>query len=250
MGSPVTLAAPAGLPRRWVRRVGVGRYGMLAPMRRAPVLVALATALVLSACGGDPVPYPPTGVDQLEIPTPSPAPGDFVEEVDNPWLPLTPGSSWTYDDGSVTVSDETRDVQGVSTTVVTDESADGTVVRLYAQDAEGNVWLFGESGGGSTWTAGTDGAEAGLAMAAEPRVGDGYRPAYAEGVAEDRVSVLALEARVSVDAGDYGDALETETVSDLEPGSVVRRFYVHGVGLVLEQVDGRTTRGLVEHREG
>ena len=40
---------------------------------------------------------PPTGVDELVIPTPSPDPADFVAVVDNPWLPLEPGRTWTYD---------------------------------------------------------------------------------------------------------------------------------------------------------
>ena len=46
----------------------------------------------------------PSGVDGLVVPTPAADPGDFVDGVDNPWLPLVPGHRcWTYratgDDG-------------------------------------------------------------------------------------------------------------------------------------------------------
>ena len=69
------------------------------PPRRArtrsalPALAVVAT-LGLAGCGaaGDPPTVSPAGVDMLEVPTPSPDPGDFVEQVDNPWLPLLPGA--------------------------------------------------------------------------------------------------------------------------------------------------------------
>ena len=38
----------------------------------------------------------PSGVDGLTIPTPTPDPADFVDVVDNPWLPLVADSVWTY----------------------------------------------------------------------------------------------------------------------------------------------------------
>ncbi|MFC6344343.1 hypothetical protein ACFP8W_20335, partial [Nocardioides hankookensis] len=60
-------------------------------------LVAIALALSLAACGSASVSSPPSGIDELTIPTPSPDPHDFVDGVDNPWLPLPPGRTWTYD---------------------------------------------------------------------------------------------------------------------------------------------------------
>ncbi len=59
-----------------------------------------AAVLLLAGCGsaGAPGTTAPAGVDGLEIPTPSPDPRDFVERIDNPYLPLVPGSHWTYEE--------------------------------------------------------------------------------------------------------------------------------------------------------
>lgn len=198
---------------------------------RAAVLALLA--VLLTGCGTASAPSPPTGVDQLVVPTPSPDPDDFVEDVDNPWFRLEPGSSWSWEvvdargRHRVDVSVERAgSVGSVPVTARITTGGSGEVVDLYAQDVHGNVWWFGRKG---EWVAGTDGAEAGLAMPANPRVGDGYRSAYAEGVAEDRVVVLSLE----------DDELVTEVRSDLEPGTVTTLTYQRGTGPVrLERVGG------------
>ncbi len=91
-------------------------------------------------------------------PTPTPEPDDFVDTIDNPYLPYLPGTRWVYENTSsegderivVTVTDRTRVVQGVRTTVVRDTVTDenGEVVEdtydWFAQDTAGNVWYFGE----------------------------------------------------------------------------------------------------------
>jgi hypothetical protein len=205
---------------------------------------AAASTFVLTGCGSASESSPPTGIDQLVVPTPSLDPADFVEGVDNPWLPLEEGSEWRYSAAggrqsiTVTVLDEPREIQGVTATAVrtttTDRRRTATeqTIDWYAQDADGNVWLLGEGG---SWEAGVDGAEAGLAMPAEPRVGDGYRKEYAEGVAEDRALVLALDGSASVPYGDLTDLLETEDSSPLTPGVVEHRLYARGIGLVRVQ---------------
>jgi hypothetical protein len=230
--------------------------------RRSPVLlVATALAVLLTGCGGAPEEIGPTGIDGLEIPTPSPRTDDFVAQVDNPWLPLRPGTAWGYrvDDGPVvarrvTVTDGTRVVAGVRTTVVrvVESSRAGRPLTdtyaWYAEDRDGNVWLFGEDvqtfdrGGGTTregkrlsWEAGVGGAEAGLAMPAAPRVGDGYRQELLTGVAEDRAEVLALDETLEVSGTAYDDLLVTEVTTPLAPGLVVRRYYSEGTGLVHEE---------------
>jgi hypothetical protein len=174
---------------------------------RGPVATFLVVALLVSGCGAagqaNPTEIGPQGVDQLVIPTPSPDPDDFVDGVDNPWLPLAPGTVWTYDvAGSavqrleVRVEEAHETVAGVSCVVVrrTGTDRDGAVVEevvtYLAQDVEGNVWLFGEDGD-RAWRAGEDGAEAGLAMPALPRVGDGYLHQQAPNAA-DRSTVLSL----------------------------------------------------------
>jgi hypothetical protein len=221
----------------------------------APILVA---AVLLSACGAEPPSIDPTGVDELTIPTPTPDPDDFVDEITNPYLPLTPGSTWTYtsssDEGTetitVTVLDTTRTIQGIEATAVHDvvRDRDGGVledtVDWFAQDRRGNVWYLGEdtteydgakvSTAGS-WEAGVDGAEAGLAMPAEPRVGDGYRQEYDPGEAEDRAEVIDLARALTLTHAVFDDLLEIEESSPLEPGVVERKYYAKGTGLVAER---------------
>ena len=77
--------------------------------------------------------------------------------------------------------DGTTEVAGLDATAVrTTKKIDGKEdeeTRFYAQDDDGNVWVVGvESASGLSWQAGEDttDAEAGLAMPAHPRLGDGW----------------------------------------------------------------------------
>jgi hypothetical protein len=216
-------------------------------MNRRAVLraaAAVAGSLLVGGCGGAPVEYDPTGVDQLEIPTPSPDPDDFVATVDNSWFPLAPGSRWVYESTTdrrtttVTVSADPVDVAGVATTEVRSEvrSSSGKVVDervdWYAQDDAGNVWYFGADAGDASWRAGVDGAEAGLVMPAEPRVGDGYRHQLAPDVVEEHATVLSLTEAINVPFDSYVDVLLTEDSDELAPERVEHRYYARDVGLV------------------
>ncbi|MBC9733683.1 hypothetical protein [Nocardioides marmotae] len=149
----------------------------------------LAPAALLSGCGTASPTSPPTGIDELVVPTPSPDPDDFVTGLSNPWFPVAD-------------EDGTEEVDGVEVTVV-----DGD---YFAQDRRGNVWWFGTAG---EWQAGVDGAEAGLAMPAEPRYGDSWRAAYVPGEVEDVVAVAEMDE----------DTVVLEVTSPLEPGQVERR---------------------------
>lgn len=193
-----------------------------------------------------------------EVPTPDPDPDDFVDTIDNPYLPYRPGTRWVYEATSsegderivVTVTDRTRVVQGVRTTVVRDTVADetGTVVEdtydWYAQDTAGNVWYFGEdstayANGKSTkegsWEAGVDGAQAGIVMLADPRPGDSYQEEFYEGEAEDRGEVLALDEEVTVPFGTFTDTVTTADTTPLEPDVEEHKYYARGVGVVYEE---------------
>ena len=228
-------------------------------LRRRVVLAAsLAVLTGCSAAGeANPEKIGPRGVDELTIPTPSPAPQDFVETIDNPYLPLKPGRVWTYDvSGSaasrleVTVQDRASTVAGVRCTVVHSRataSGGATVWEKYlllAQDTRGNVWTFGEYGDRS-WGAGAQDARAGLYMPANPRVGDGYLEEDAPGIAEDRTTVLALDGESSVPAGTFGDVLVLETRAEVGDLDVTRRWYAAGTGLV----ESLITLGGTEHLE-
>ncbi len=98
------------------------------PMR----LVMLLIVLVLAGCGhGEPVIDPGDGGDYRVRLDPS----EFVATIDNPWLPLMPGSRWLYEAGGgasneVLVTHQTRQVMGITATVVRDvETHDGELVE-------------------------------------------------------------------------------------------------------------------------
>ena len=144
-------------------------------------------------------------------------PANFVETVDNPYFPLTPGTTWVYEgesDGEaerneVTVTDETKTILGVTCVVVRDVVLiDGEIVEdtldWYAQDADGNVWYMGEAvqdfedgelvSTEGSWEAGVDGAQPGIIMLADPQVGDYYQQELYEGEAEDQTPGPAIAA--------------------------------------------------------
>jgi hypothetical protein len=219
-------------------------------MERKALMPVLAVA-VLAGCGGSGGSGLPQEADAVEI-----DPVDFTSEIDNPWMPLRVGSRWVYretdQDGAerrveVTVLEETREVMGVETRVVHDVvTEDGEVVEdtydWYAQDADGNVWYFGEdtkelSGGkassAGSWEAGVDGAQPGILVPAEPEVGMTYRQEYYEGEAEDAAEVLSLDEKVEVRSGTFDGVLMTKDYTPLEPDILEHKFYARGVGLVL-----------------
>ncbi len=111
-------------------------------------------------------------------------------------------------------------------TDVDGETTDET--RYYAQDDAGNVWLVGvDSDTGLAWRAGVDGAEAGLAMPADLRLGDGWLT-Y-------RVPNL-LEASTMVEDVSR-EMVQTREAAGGE-ADATRRVYESGAGLVsIEDLD-------------
>ena len=216
-----------------------------------------ATVLVLVAgCGSDTDPdtKKPASDQAADIPSRE-LPTEWAEAIDNPWLPLAEGASWTYEkkaedaieDVVVTVTDETKTVNGVETVVVNERvTEDGELIddtnTWYAQDADGNVWILGETtetheeGEVETegWEAGVDGAEAGIAMLAEPKAGDVYRQMYVEGEAEDSAKVVSVDESVKGPAGSWTGVLQTEDSTPLEP-EIEHKYYAKGVGPVQQE---------------
>lgn len=243
-------------------------------MTRRCLLTLLAVTLLAVACGDDstgpagadggsasPTTFPDPVIDPGDGGDYAPQldPADFVTAVDNPYLPLTPGSTWTYEevdedgqveDIEVVVLDETRDISGIAATVVRDTaSVDGAVVEdthdWFAQDRVGNVWYLGEAteafdeegvseGTGGSWEHGVDGAYGGIVMPADPRPGDAYRQEYYPGEAEDLGQVLELGQTASVPFGDFEDVIVTRDWNPLEPDVIEEKYYAPGVGVVLE----------------
>jgi hypothetical protein len=191
-------------------------------------------------------------------PKPPALPATFVGQIDNPYLPLKPGTTLTYKgklDGEpatdvFTVTNSTKEILGVTTTVIHDQVfIKGDLVEdtqdWFAQDASGNVWYFGEdtkeldhgqviSTEGS-WEAGVNNARAGIFMPAAPKAGQAFKQEDAKNVAEDCTKIVDLHASVKTPFVSSSEALKTEEFSLLEPGVLDNKYYVRGIGLVREQ---------------
>jgi hypothetical protein len=233
-------------------------------MRRAQ-RAALALALLV-ACSDDPT--EPDYDPQLD-------PADFIPRVTNPFFPLVPGTTLSYEGEMeegvetviVEVLEETRTILGITATVVRDRVfLDGELIEdtfdWFAQENTGDVWYFGEdskeiedgevvSTEGS-WEAGVDGAKPGIIMWGDPaaHLNEEYRQEYYPDVAEDVATVIGLEEAVEVPYGSFTGCIKTEDRNPLESGAVEHKFYCPGIGLVLEgPVDGSERIELVEVAE-
>lgn len=184
-------------------------------------------------------------------------PAHVADIIDNPYLPLTVGSQWEYegtaDEGvetiTVVVTGERREVMGISAFVIRDTvKVDGQVTEdtydWFIQDDEGNVWYLGEdtkeyengvvvSTAGS-WEAGVAGALPGIAMPANPAVGDAYRQEYFAGEAEDMFEIVGTNRALTVRAGTFDNAITTKDWTPLSPNIIEEKWYAAGVGVVFE----------------
>ena len=221
-------------------------------MKTALLLASLAA---LAACNDSGSLGPPNDPDY----DPMLDPADFGGPIDNPLFPLVPGTTFHFEGESegesqsndVTVTNQTRQIMGITATVVHDvEFVEGEMVEetfdWYAQDDAGNVWYLGEdsrefedgepAGSGGSWEAGVDGAKAGIIMKANPQVGDRYYQEFYLGEAEDEGEVV-----------DFQGCVATEDFTRLEPDQRERKVYCPGVGLVSEgSLDGEEINQLVE----
>jgi hypothetical protein len=203
-----------------------------------------------------------SGADQLPVPEASLVkisfdPSNFVAQIDNPYLPLSPGTAFHYrsetpdgvETNDVIVTRDTKQILGITVTVVHDQVfLDGELTEdtfdWQAQDKQGNVWYFGEdtkelengevvSTEGS-WEAGVNGAHPGIIMLAHPKTGLTYIQEDAPDVAEDRAKVLSIKSKVDVPYGSFDHCLQTLEWSLLELGIREHKFYCPGVGFVEE----------------
>jgi hypothetical protein len=244
----------------------------------APALLA-ALALAAGGCGTDraePAQSPPPstlpqGTEPVRL-----DPAHFTTQIDNPYMPVTPGSVWVYSDRDpsgtrrrdvVRVLKQTKVIAGVRARVVHDRATEGSRViedtfDWFAQDKQGNVWYLGEAtraysrrGRPSTagsWEAGVGGAQAGVVMPAHPAAGLQYRQEYLRGAAEDRARVLSVDDQVQSPFGHFAPALLTKEFSRLEPDDLEYKLYGRGVGLVRAVgVSGDlSVEALVSYRKG
>ena len=205
-------------------------------------------------------------------------PAEFTTEIDNPYWPMKPGSSWVYRETDtvggrekvvVEVTDRTKMIaNGIEARVVRDTvTKHGVPVEIaddwFAQDRAGNIWYLGEYvtnyekgkvvDHAGSFEAGVDGAQAGIAMPADPQPGMSYRQEYYKGEAEDKAAVITVgDEQVQVRFGFFrDDVLMTRDVVPLEPKVQELKFYAPGVGPILSiHTDGTGGRGeLVSYTE-
>ena len=235
------------------------------PIRSFPAAVgalALAAAAAVGACAAGPD-RPAADRAGSRLPQGSEPvtldPADFTTRIDNPYWPMKPGSRWVYRETDtegtkervvVTVTDKTKMIaNGIEARVVRDVvSENGKPVEItddwYAQDAAGNIWYLGEAVRNFTdgrladregsFEAGVDGAQAGVAMPANPRPGFSYRQEYYKGEAEDTGAVITVgEEQVRVPFGYFRGVLMTRDLVPTEPKVQELKFYARGVGPLL-----------------
>ncbi len=200
-------------------------------------------------------------VDPLQI-------GVSVEA--NPYVPLTQGNRWVYEgtfeeDGEmvtetivIDVLPETKLIDGITCVVVRDVVyVDDELVEdtddWFAQDVDGNVWYCGEevkdyeytdgdqpsvpelvSDDGS-FKAGRDGDKAGIQIPATPELGALFRQEVSISNAEDVIEVISVSASETSPAATCdGNCLVTRDFSPLDPGVEENKYYLPGVGRIVE----------------
>lgn len=182
----------------------------------------------------------------------------------NPYFPLVAGNQWKYEGNgetiTVTVTDKTKLIEGVTCVVVNDVVKEDDVPvedtnDWYAQDRGGNVWYCGEiavdfevfEGDNpeepelvaidGSWKAGRDSAKPGILIGAMPQVGDVYQQEVFLGEAEDISEVISTSGNESVVAGFScnNNCVITRDGTPIEPGVYENKHYVPGLGLILEE---------------
>jgi hypothetical protein len=227
-------------------------------MGKLPTAAVLISVLALAACGDDgDGKVSDRGLPQGSEPS-NIKPADFSTTIDNPYLPMRPGDRWVYAETDseggrsrvvVTVTDRTRKIaNGVTARVVREVvSEDGAAVEItddwFAQDQDGNVWFFGNAARNyedgklvsrDRFEAGKDGAEAGVAMAADPVPGLTFRNEYFKGEAEDRSEIVTVgKERADTPAGFFENLVMARETAPPEPKLQEFKFYARDVGIVL-----------------
>jgi hypothetical protein len=217
--------------------------------RTTPIVLLAAVGLAVGAHNPAPVtkPYNPD-ID----------PAAFGGPIDNPYLPLKPGTVFTHrgvgDDGKtrelniVRVTHRKKRIMGIDAVVVLDKVWSGgrpeeRTFDWYAQDDAGNVWYMGEDSydwehgrwvrNDGSWTAGVGNGRPGVIMLAHPRRGDAYRQEYSPGHAVDQAKVLGPGGRVATPFRTFPRTLLTREFSNIDK-QYEKKWYARGIGVIQE----------------
>ena len=182
--------------------------------------------------------------------------------INNQWLPLAPGTQFTYQGTAnrgggtlphtvvFTVTDLTKVVNGIRTITLYDvDLNDGQLAEaelaFFAQDAGRNVWTIGEmtaeftngtlSGAPSVWIAGIAGAQAGVLV---PQIASVGNPDFLQGFAPavdffDCGRVLKTGENVCVPVGCFTNVTVVDEWSPLQKaGGHQLKYYAPNFGLI------------------
>jgi len=237
----------AGLPALLVTAMAAAATAASAHRSRGSRAAARATTCPLPKFG------PGSGYDPRIVAS------DFTPNVTNAWFPLVPGRVVVYtgDKDRIPAIDiftptrRTKVIDGVRTRIVEDRLYIRGFVGertsdYYAQDRCGNVWYFGEDTAelnrqghvttrSGSFHAGVHGAQPGVFMQANPQIGREFRQEWAPGQAEDQYHALDFTSSARVPFGSFhATLLRTAETTALEPGVLDNKYYLKGVGTVLE----------------
>jgi hypothetical protein len=218
------------------------------------VVVLAALLAVVASAGAQSNPAPVTTPYNPKI-----DPADFGGPIDNPWLPLKPGTLYRYrgvgDDGktrelnTVKVTHKTKQIMGIKATVVLDQvfsegKPEEKTFDWYAQDNQGNVWYLGENSCNfehgrcvrdpGSWEAGVGNGQPGIIMLAHPHRGDAYRQEYSPGHAVDQAQVLGGGGAVKTPYRNFKRTLLTLEYSTIDKQYELK-FHARGIGVIKEQ---------------
>jgi hypothetical protein len=234
------------------------RWPLASAVLVLPLLVALPQSAMTAAAT-------PKSMSSTCTPAAHFSPHQFPRrpDIDNRWLPLTPGANTVLrgtvrgDDGVLhqhsivaTVTDLTKKINGVRTLVVFERDFDNgqleeSELAFEAQDRAGRVWNIGEypeeyedgslTGAPSTWISGVAHATAGVGMLAHPRL---HARSYMQGRAPevdffDCAQVAKTHQRTCVPVGCFNDVLIIDEWAPLEPeGGHQLKYYAPRVGAI------------------
>jgi hypothetical protein len=149
---------------------------------------------------------------------------------------------------TITVLNETREVNGTETRIVEErETVIGELVEVsrnfFAICEETNsVFYFGEEvddyengrivGHEGAWLAGENNSRAGIIMPGTILLGARYYQEVAPDVALDRAEIIEMDAQVETPAGSFTNVVVVRETTPLEPNVEEFKYHVAGIGLI------------------
>jgi hypothetical protein len=152
---------------------------------------------------------------------------------------------------TITVLNETRQVNGTETRVVEERETIGDELvevsrNFFSLCQETNsIFYFGEEvdeyengniiSHEGAWLAGEDGNKPGVIMPGTLLLGARYYQEIAPDIALDRAEIIGMHELIQTPSGDYSDTLITRETNPLEPDVAELKYYAAGIGLIQEE---------------